>query len=413
MIVWGGVVNYSTALDSGGLYDPATDRWTPTDGGNYLPAPRRSHSAVWTGSEMIVWGGYADDPYCFWLFAFATGGRYFPNASTDYLAGQGLAYPNENEVKVFSGSTGTIGADFLAYGAGHFGVNVASGDLDGGEYEEILTGPGPGAVFGPQVKAFDRSGKPLSNVNFYAYGTLHDGANVGGAELDADGFSEILSGPGPGTVFGPHVRAFDVDNGAVPPIAAINFFGYRSLKFGVKVARGDVDADGFAEILLGPGPGPGFAPEVRGFDYDGTRIAAIPQLDYYAFQTLQYGVNLAGGEFDGDGFDEIAAAPGPGGNAGLPSRFRGHDFDGIKIASLPGFDITPFSTVYGGRVGAGDVSLDGRENLVAGAGPDPTADATVKGFSYAGRRLSQLPASSNPFPGHGYGVNATGAGLGY
>ena len=54
MIVWGGV--FGSALDSGGRYSPALDLWTPTSSGG-APAPRYNHSAVWTGSEMIVWGG--------------------------------------------------------------------------------------------------------------------------------------------------------------------------------------------------------------------------------------------------------------------------------------------------------------------------------------------------------------------
>src|SRR5947207_14880102 len=40
--------------------DPCTDdTWTPT---NVISAPngRQLHTAIWTGSEMIVWGGYVD-----------------------------------------------------------------------------------------------------------------------------------------------------------------------------------------------------------------------------------------------------------------------------------------------------------------------------------------------------------------
>jgi hypothetical protein len=56
MIVWGGVGTNVTTLDNGGLYDPAANSWTvmTTTG---APAGRRDHTAVWTGSEMIVWGG--------------------------------------------------------------------------------------------------------------------------------------------------------------------------------------------------------------------------------------------------------------------------------------------------------------------------------------------------------------------
>ena len=46
----------SSVLGTGAHYDPQTDSWTPTTLVN-APGPRFDHSAVWTGDEMIVWGG--------------------------------------------------------------------------------------------------------------------------------------------------------------------------------------------------------------------------------------------------------------------------------------------------------------------------------------------------------------------
>jgi N-acetylneuraminic acid mutarotase len=54
MIVWG---LYGRGLAGGAVYDPATDGWTPTSTTG-APGPRAGHTAVWTGSEMIVWGGW-------------------------------------------------------------------------------------------------------------------------------------------------------------------------------------------------------------------------------------------------------------------------------------------------------------------------------------------------------------------
>ena len=61
-------------LNTGGRYNPSTDSWTATSTTN-APDGRYYHTAVWTGSEMIVWGGYGAGTY------FNTGGRY--NPSTD------------------------------------------------------------------------------------------------------------------------------------------------------------------------------------------------------------------------------------------------------------------------------------------------------------------------------------------
>ena len=59
MIVWGGYAS-SAYLNTGGRYDPPTDTWTATSTTN-APEARYNHAAVWTGSEMIVWGGYNGD----------------------------------------------------------------------------------------------------------------------------------------------------------------------------------------------------------------------------------------------------------------------------------------------------------------------------------------------------------------
>src|SRR5438874_12806617 len=74
MIVWGGSDQTSNYTNTGGRYNPATNTWTATSTTN-APDPRYSHTAVWTGSGMIVWGGFIDG------FIVNTGGRY--NPSTD------------------------------------------------------------------------------------------------------------------------------------------------------------------------------------------------------------------------------------------------------------------------------------------------------------------------------------------
>src|SRR5262249_50520105 len=56
MIVWGGEDENSLELNTGGRYNPSTDSWTATSTTN-APEGRIYHTAVWTGSEMIIWGG--------------------------------------------------------------------------------------------------------------------------------------------------------------------------------------------------------------------------------------------------------------------------------------------------------------------------------------------------------------------
>ena len=54
MIVWGGVTPAQQPFErqDGARYDPATDTWSPLSLVN-APSPRYYHTAVWTGAEMI------------------------------------------------------------------------------------------------------------------------------------------------------------------------------------------------------------------------------------------------------------------------------------------------------------------------------------------------------------------------
>lgn len=58
MMIWGGLDSLaaSTYLNSGGKYNPLTDTWSPISTTN-APSARSNHSAIWTGSEMIIWSG--------------------------------------------------------------------------------------------------------------------------------------------------------------------------------------------------------------------------------------------------------------------------------------------------------------------------------------------------------------------
>ena len=75
MIVWGGEA-VSGYLNSGSRYNPTTDSWTAISTSG-VPAARSQHTAVWTGSEMIVWGGVSNGPTY-----VNTGGRYNPSTNS-------------------------------------------------------------------------------------------------------------------------------------------------------------------------------------------------------------------------------------------------------------------------------------------------------------------------------------------
>jgi N-acetylneuraminic acid mutarotase len=77
MIIWGGSVS-GTRVKSGYRYNPVTNTWTAMTSTN-APSARLSHTAIWTGTEMIVWGGNDGT----WSSGFTnSGARYNPTTNT-------------------------------------------------------------------------------------------------------------------------------------------------------------------------------------------------------------------------------------------------------------------------------------------------------------------------------------------
>ncbi|MFC1525116.1 kelch repeat-containing protein, partial [Planctomycetota bacterium] len=56
IIVWGGY-NGTNPLADGATYDPSINSWTTMTATTNAPSARMYHSAVWTGTRMIIWGG--------------------------------------------------------------------------------------------------------------------------------------------------------------------------------------------------------------------------------------------------------------------------------------------------------------------------------------------------------------------
>ncbi len=119
MIVWGGYnVHIGQLYGDGARYSPATNSWTPVAAAN-APAARCYHTAVWTGTEMIVWGGANEPAYD------QSGGRY--NPATDTWTPTSLV--DAPSLRWFHTAVWT-GTEMIVQG-GSFGV-VAGGRYDPG-----------------------------------------------------------------------------------------------------------------------------------------------------------------------------------------------------------------------------------------------------------------------------------------
>ena len=306
----------------------------------------------------------------------------------ELVSGPGPGPDNPTLARVFEyDSPGTVLDEWNCYGVQKYGVNVACGDIVGDVQDEVITGAGPGAVFGPHVRGFDGRGAPVPGVSFMAYGTPRFGVNVSAGDIDGDGYDEIVTGAGPGAVFGPHVRAWNVDGATASAMGGVSYFAYGTLKWGVNVACGDLDGDGYDEIVTGAGPGAVFGPHVRGWDYDGTAIASMPGVSFFAYGTLRWGVNVACGDLDGDGMDEIVTGPGPGGIFG--THVRGWNVDGGTAEPMPAVSFNAYQgLLHGAVVGTADVDGDGFDEILTMPGPGEVNSAELKIWNVDGGAVS-------------------------
>jgi len=144
MLIWGGGAA-GVFLNDGGRYNPATDTWRPiTTAG--APEGRWYHRAVWTGSEMLVWGGRAN--FRSDVANKKNGGRYNPIADTwRPITETGAPPPRCEFVAVWSGT------EMLVWG----GVTDGSSNpIQGGRYNPasdtwtpITTNGAPGSHYNP------------------------------------------------------------------------------------------------------------------------------------------------------------------------------------------------------------------------------------------------------------------------
>ncbi len=143
MIIWGGYNGHS--LNTGGRYNPSTDTWLGVSSG--APAVRFGHTAVWTGSEMIVWGGTDDSSN-----ELNTGGRYSPTTNS-WIATNTSGAPsaraghtaiwNGNKMILWGGSAGfyfNSGASYDPNADSWVATNIGSAPTGRSGHTAIWTG---------------------------------------------------------------------------------------------------------------------------------------------------------------------------------------------------------------------------------------------------------------------------------
>jgi hypothetical protein len=264
-------------------------------------------------------------------------------------------------VQMFA-NDGSLARTFFAFESGFTGgVRVASGDVTGDGVPDVVAGTGPGRP--TLVRIFDgATGAEVAQVEPFESG-FTGGVFVAAGDVDGDGRAEVAVSPDEGG--GPRVRLFG-GPGLTP---RADFFGIEDPAFrgGARVALGDVSGDGRADLIVAAGFGGG--PRVAGFD--GTTLGGTPVklfADFFLFEpTLRNGIFVAAGDLDGDGFAEVVAGGGPG---GAPRVFAlsGRDLLTGSQVQRANFFAGDTASRAGVRVAARDLDGDGRADILAGEG---------------------------------------------
>ncbi len=246
-------------------------------------------------------------------------------------------------IQVFDGRTLTASnqtqiASFFAFDAGFVsGVSVASGDVNGDGFDDVIIGAGAGA--GPHVKVFDGrsliANAPVEIASYFAFADgFVSGVNVAAGQVNGDGFADVIVGAGFGG--GSHVKVFSGLSLVLgSPGELASFFAFDAgFIGGVSVGAGDINGDGRTDVIVGSGVGTTSHIKV----FNGRTIAAPAELaSYFAFEAgFNGGVNTTGRDVNRDGFDDVIVGAGPGGFAHVKY------FDGVSLISGPRRELSSF-----------------------------------------------------------------------
>ncbi len=213
------------------------------------------------------------------------------------------------------------------------------------------------------------------------FGQFTGGASIAIGNVDGNNpEEELVVGSGAGG--GPLVRVYHPTNGLTA-----QFFAFeKTFRGGLDVATGDVDGDGTDEIIVAAGPGG--QPEVRVFSVHG-----LQRLSITAYTgSFRGGVRVAAADLDGDGRAEIITTPGRGGGPHV-KVFDGQG--GNRLAQFFAYG----ERFRGGVSVAAYAAQPGSAGLIvtaAGAGGGPH----VKVFDGLGlNRITQFFAGDTSFRG--------------
>jgi hypothetical protein len=272
-------------------------------------------------------------------------------------------------------------------------------DFNGDGTEDLITATGPGER--ATVRIYNgRTGQELFAGGITIFeGSYQGGLNIAAGDFNGDGKADLVVAADAGG--GPRVQVLNAAQfqpGADPVQgrALADFLGIEDAKFrgGARVAVGDLNGDGVADLVVSAGRGGG--PRVAVFDGRTIRPGSPPQRivsDFFTFEpTLRNGAVVAVGDVNGDGRADLVTGAGPGG-APRVAVFSGAGVSaglGINSPRIADFFVAgETNSRQGTSLTVKDLDQDGRADVVASNGS--------QAYVYTSQSISVWFA--NPTPG--------------
>jgi uncharacterized delta-60 repeat protein len=278
-----------------------------------------------------------------------------------------------------TGKLGTTAAFTAAPFSGFNGnVRVATGDVNGDGFDDlvVVTGPGVAPVKFAVISGADKTTQLIAPTDPFGNASFNGGAFVSVGDFNNDGRAEIVLTPDQGG--GPNVVIFDLVGTTATVMKSFLGINDPTFRGGARSAIGDVNGDGTADLLVAAGFLGG--PRVSLYDGKTVLGATPTNLvgDFFVFPgadatTLRNGAFVALGDVDGDGFADVIAGGGPGGGPRVLTisgkTLINSGSDAAQAAPLMNFFVAGNSSDRGGvRLATSDLDGDNKADVVVGSG---------------------------------------------
>ncbi len=273
-------------------------------------------------------------------------------------------------------------------------IRTAAADVNRDGIADLIVGTGPGSA--TQVRIYDGVTQAVlfSVAPFEA--SFTGGVYISAGDVTGDGIPDLAITPDEGG--GPRV---DIYSGAAGFPKLTSFFGIDDPNFrgGARTTIADMTGDGVADLIVVAGFGGG--PRVAGFDGKSLSSGTPQKIfgDFFPFeQALRNGIFVTAGDINGDGFADLIAGGGPGGGPRVLA-IDGKSLLSNQYVTLANFFGGDVNSRGGIRVAVKNLDGDTKADLVVGAG------SRITGYLGANITASGTPPAAFDFDaGFGDGI---------